>query len=103
RSPQVSASRFREGGFGGGGIASALREQEPAALFPSPRAFAPPSIRKKKPASYLALAGTSVSKVAVRSKRAPRVHVVGDTLIAREIRMSFAVQLTLMELLTGVP
>src|SRR5206468_2928037 len=102
RSPHESRSRFKDGGLGGGGIVSALIEQTPVAALPSPRALAPPSILKKKPASYRAFAVTIVSNVPVRSNREFLVQVDGDTLMAREIRMSLAVQLSLFALLTGV-
>jgi hypothetical protein len=51
RSPHVSESRLSAGGLAGGGIVRALSEQVPVAFFPSPRAFAPPSVLKKNPAS----------------------------------------------------
>src|SRR6266542_768915 len=100
RSPQVSPSRFSEGETPG---VSALSEHSPLALLPSPLALVPPSILKKKPASYRAFAVTIVSNVAVRSNVVPSMQLAGDTLIARESLMSLAVQLTLLAFVTGVP
>src|SRR5262249_30913689 len=77
-------------------------EQIPLAAVPSPRAFLPPSVLKKKPASYRALAVTSTSNVAVRSNVVPAMQVLGDTLIALEILMSLAVHYSTLALVTGV-